>query len=95
MRSKNDLQELSEKAVLTVISPKESSLLELLRAGSYCKIEIHLKAGAITQIYAEDEVGISGANIQEIVNRDAYQSVTITRVGGDLTRIKRRIPIKL
>lgn len=95
MGLKKDLEELSDKAVSVAISPKESSLLELLRMGRFRKIEIHLKDGEITQIYGEEEVGISGANIQEIVNRDAYQSLTIAKVGGNVTRIRRRLPIKL
>lgn len=90
------MHELSDKAaVLVGISPKESSLLELLRANRNCKIEIQLKDGEITQVYAEEEISTSGANVEEIINSNAYQTVTISRHEGDLTRIKRKIPIKL
>lgn len=86
--------ELANKAISVAVSPKEFSVLELLRAKRYCKIEILLNVGEITQVYAEEEISTSGANVEEIINSNAHQTVTIAKHDGDLSRIKRRIPIK-
>ena len=87
--------ELANKAVSVAVGPKESALLALIREKKYSRIEIEMKDGEIDCIHVSEEISPSGANIEEIINGNAHQTVTIAKHGGELARIKRRIPIKL
>lgn len=77
------------------VSEKESTLLTLLRAKRYTRIEVEMRNGEIDCIHVHEEISPSGAIVEDIVRNTAHQTVTLTKHDGDLVRINRRMPIKL
>ncbi len=84
----------ANKEILATVSRKEAGLLALVRAGTYCMIEIHIKDGEIAQVYAEEEISPAGARVEDIVQSNTYQTVIMKTHAGDLVNIRRRIPVK-
>jgi hypothetical protein len=77
------------------LTPKESSLLKLLRTNKYNRIEIEMKNGELGQIYVDEEISTANTRIDDIIRSNAYQTITITKHDGEVVRLNRRIPIKL
>lgn len=76
-------------------TPKESTLLNLLRTKKYNRIEIEMRNGELGQIYVDEEISMANTRIDEIIRSDAFQTITITKHDGQVVRLNRRIPIKL
>lgn len=89
------MDNLELPADLVNVTPAESALRALLRAKKYSRIEIHLKNGAVTCIYADEEISPATTSVETIIHSKAFQTITITEHGGNLVRIKRTIPIKI
>ncbi len=77
------------------LTPKESTLLKLLRTKKYKRIEIEMRNGEPGQIYVDEEISMANTRIDDIIRSDAFQTITITKHDGQVVRLNRRIPIKL
>lgn len=89
------LEKSAKRPTLVSLSLKESSLLKLLRSHKYSRIEIELKNGELSQIYVDEEISTDHTKLEDIIRSKAFQTITFTKHDGQVTRIKRRIPIKL
>jgi len=83
------------KPDLISVSRNESALLKLLRTKKYSRIEIQITDGEVARIYADEEIPPNSARVEDLIRSNAFQTITITEHDGNLTRIKRTIPIKL
>lgn len=80
---------------MRVRSVEEFEVLELVRKGEFRRVSVLLKGGRVERIEAEKEHDIrERGEILDLLNSSKYQTVTLTKVDGQIIRVTRKIPIK-
>jgi len=95
MDHKGKVKESSNLPHSMNLTLKETSLLQLLRAKKYSKIEIEMKNGEIGQVYLDEDMSTTNTKLEDIIRGNTFQTITVTQHDGNLVRIKRRLPVRL
>jgi hypothetical protein len=89
------LSKSGKQSTLASLTLKETALLQILRNKKYSRIEIQMKDGELGQVYADEEIPTANTTIEDVICSNGYQTITFTKHDGRVTRINRRIPLKL
>ena len=80
---------------LSVKSPEERRVLQLLRDRNLSRVSVEKQDGEIVQIDAESNHKIgSTAEVAALIETDNYQTVTVTMQDGKIVKVHRRKPIR-
>ena len=80
---------------LSIRSPEEFEVLQLLRSGDYQKVIVHLSDGKILR--ADTEAGVSAAEqirLLKVLEGDRFQTVSVTLHDGRIVKATRQKPVK-
>jgi DNA-binding transcriptional MerR regulator len=85
----------SVRGELALRSTAELDVLQLIRDGQYRRVTIHLNDGRVEKADAESEHAVdSHAKLIDLLNREDFQTISVTKVDGKVIRVTQRKPIK-
>ena len=76
-----------------VETAEEYRALELIRSGEFEKVEVLLKDGSISRIRTTARPE-EKARITDLLQQHDYQTLTITKTGGEVVSIKQEASLK-
>lgn len=78
-----------------VLSPEEEHVLDLIKKGSFSRLEIRMNDGEVKHITAHEDIGVSELNnLNSILDNGRFQKIEIVQTDGRVTRIVRKLAFK-